>query len=44
MLKTFGLIVLHDILYHPRVPECRVNQLRNSGNQRKIGDGDNGEA
>jgi len=29
LVKQNGLIVFHDILYHPKVPECKVNKFWN---------------
>jgi predicted O-methyltransferase YrrM len=29
LVKQNGLIVFHDILYHPRVPECKVDKFWN---------------
>ena len=29
LVKKNGLIVLHDILYHPKVPQCKVNKFWN---------------
>jgi predicted O-methyltransferase YrrM len=29
LVKKNGLIVFHDILFHPKVPECRVHRLWN---------------
>jgi predicted O-methyltransferase YrrM len=28
-VKRNGLIVFHDILYHPKIPECKVNKFWN---------------
>jgi predicted O-methyltransferase YrrM len=29
LVKQNGIIVLHDILYHPKVPQCKVNKFWN---------------
>jgi predicted O-methyltransferase YrrM len=29
LVKQNGLIVFHDIIYHPKVPECKVNKFWN---------------
>lgn len=29
LVKRNGLVVLHDILYHPEVPQCKVNKFWN---------------
>jgi len=29
LVKQNGLIIFHDILYHPKVPECKVNKFWN---------------
>jgi predicted O-methyltransferase YrrM len=29
LVKQNGLIVFHDIIYHPNVPECKVNKFWN---------------
>jgi predicted O-methyltransferase YrrM len=29
LVKQIGLIVFHDIIYHPKVPECKVNKFWN---------------
>ena len=28
-VKNNGLVVLHDILYHPKIPQCKVNRFWN---------------